>query len=736
MSRFNNIKNRLRGVASLVQSDEAPDPEAYSRASTEIKSVNSDVSWPEDEIADYWRLYETNPLISQPINRTATEVFEPGYYVTAASEKTAEELQEYLENVGIEGGMPRRDFTTVGKQAVIQYEVRGTFMAEKVTDSQGRHNAINPVQSDTFEIHTKPQSNILLAPEDYREFNGVKRDEEGNAAAFVQFDVEDSRWSDRKERRFSRDQMLHWPRSPDIGDVRGTSRLETVYERARALEAKFRDNDDAIAMKAWPMILFQLGKEDRPWTMDEMEDFMEPYDEGNLGPGMYHGVPGDVDIKEFAGETADIKEHVEKDVDFVISGMPGPKYALGSFAGNISTTVASAQERQYRKLIRRLRREIEDLFTPYLVEVAESWDLDTEDIQLHIGRPSGEVSPDDVSGSIIRYTSDVDGEGEEQGRRDPDADPDDETADDDDKPSGPLTDDSGGSSNSTEEASTLIPEDVAEAIGDEGVAELADPRLVSTADSGSAVSSAVTEALIQARDGAIRELRSQARQGSDSTPGQVADALTSGFGQSLVDVGFEQTVDDSLADVGTDTVATLGQDSHSPSMDLTYSSRHRDIVEEQRRSLRQDMEKMARDASADVRRIVTSASQDDVGRIGDRIREAIDQGSIRRRAELIARMHSQRIVNKIKLNEYQRDSRIAGVGVTNPCVGDTTTLCEDLAGCGTHEQATAMFDDPKTIGEQFEAQMSASIPSGFAPLTATPPFHYGCRSELIPVLDE
>ena len=385
-------------------------------------SASADITRPDAEIEDYYEEYQNNPIISAQIDHLALEVFEPGYWIEADDPETESQIEEFVENIGIQGSKTHIPLSKFGKLMLKQHEIRGTFDGEKVTDDQGRHVALNPVNPSTLEIYTKPGPNVLLPPDFEARSNSsvnIKQTADGDVAAFVQFDRQFSRWTDRNERRFTRDEILHWPRNPDIGEQFGHSRIETVYERSRALREKFQDNDLAISMKAWPMVLFQMGSEERPWTREQMENFMSEYEEQNLGPGMYQGVPGDVDVEEFAGETADITEHVQADVDMIVSGMPGPKHTLGSFS---ETSAPDAHERQFHKVVRSKRRAIEDILTPYLREVAESWGYDPSGLELHIGRPDGDVAPEDIQGSIIRYQSDADSDGETEGEGERDTD--------------------------------------------------------------------------------------------------------------------------------------------------------------------------------------------------------------------------------------------------------------------------------------------------------------------------
>lgn len=748
MSRFSHLTRRFspkETIESLIYQDETPEPQGFTRSSTRVMSKEYDVNRPQDELDEYWRLYETNPLIGFPINTTASKVMEPGWYITADSEDTVDELTEFFENVAIVNGEPHQNFSQLGQQAVIQHQVKGTFLAEDVRNSSGLPMALNPLQPDTFEINTKPGSNILLAPDD-TDMNGVKKTEGGSAAAYVQFDANDPRWDDRKEKRFSRDQILKWTRGNEVGEVFGTSRVESVYERALALEAKLRDNDDAIAMKAWPMVLFQMGSEDSPWRKSEMSDFMEDFDAENFGPGLMKAVSGDVSVEEFAGETADIESAVETDVSFIMAGMPGPKYALGGFATTAGQAVAEAQDRQYTKLVRRLRRDVEQKFTPYLREVAEEYGLDAADsVELKIQRPDGEVAPEDVSGSIVRYTSDADPEnqgtpqqGQQQqsqgGSRDGDGD-------------GRVNEDGDSSMiDSMEPAPEYIPEGSTELLEtgcstSQGcsVDELADSRLVGTRDIESDLQDTIYSVLKITRDQTLQRVQNRYDNTSDVGPERFESIVNSAFYDAVAREELTSNIESALRRTVQATMETLNQDNHKPQLDVSYSSRHAQVVGRNASELESDVEDAGDDITRTVRRQMAQAIQgnEPIEDWASRVRDRSDNGTLRDRSRVISHMRVQRVVNGIKMGEYERSDEVSGVRVTNPCTDSTTPLCERLAGCGRHSAPTSTFDSEQTIGQQLAGDVPDDLLfSGFDPLPSVPPFHFGCRSELVPIVDE
>ena len=745
MSRFDNLaesfgRSRKR-VEQLLAPDDPPEPQAFTHSSNTRFATNADVTRPEDNLEEYWRLYETNPLISFPIDTLASKVIEPGWYITADSEDTADELTEFMEQVAIVTGEPHQNFSTLAEQAVVQHEVKGTFLCEDVRNGDGKPVALNPLQVDTFEVYTKPGTNILLAPDDTDQ-GEVKKTEDGRAAAYVQFDGNDPRWSDRKEKRFARDQIIKWTRGKEVGEVFGTSRVESVYERALALEAKLRDNDDAIAMKAWPMVLFQMGSEDNPWRRQEIEDFMVDFDAENFGPGLMKAVSGDVSIEEFAGETADIESSVETDVNFIMAGMPGPKFALGGFSTEAAQAVAEAQDRQYTKQVRRLRRQLEDKFTPYLQDVAEEYGLDSPDsVELHIQRPDGEVAPEDVSGSIIRYTTDAD-TGEQKPVYSADGDGDGTVG----EGSGNEQPAAGTPENvAMEEPPVMVPEGSTELLADGPVCsdggctveELADPRLTSTQELEDELTETIYGVLTEARNETLHRVQGRYDTATDIRHQRALEIAESAFADASARADLTNLSGTTLREVAERTFDTLEQDNHGPPLDVTYASRHARIVERAETTLRDDIQ----DAGDDLTKIVRyqHAQAADGGETieawASRVRDELDNGTLRSRARVIAQMRIQRVVNAIKLREYERTEAVSGVRVINPCTETTTELCEHLGGCGTREPATARFDADRSIGEQLSDGVSQDLLfEGFTPLPA-PPFHYGCRSELVPLLE-
>lgn len=692
----------------------------------------------EESLEEYRRLYEETPPVQEMIDGFADAVMEPGWWIEADDDETAKKLTKYMNNVAVVGGNSGQNFSELATQLVIEREVRGTAFVEKARDADGEHAGLYPLQSETISIYTIPGKAILPSPDmtfsddakvigpDEEARVGADIDgkitEDGEVAAYVQFDNQKPVFVDKEEIRFTKDQVIKWERSMDIGDVRGTSRIKAIAERLQGLLDKIQANDDAIMTKAWPIILFSMGSEDAPWTEEEVEEFMQHYEGENLEPGLMQAVSGDVSIEEFAGETADLEQPLGFDVDWIISGLPGPKYATGGFSQQVTQAVAQAQEREYQRQVKKTRRSLEDKFTPYLRDVAEEHDeLDPEGVKLHVARPKGEdIPPEAISGSIIRYTSDAGddgdgadgGEGEQGSREDP-LDP------------GEQAEDRGHTVATAELESSE---------------ELADPRLVSTAEQQNKLEDLIQDVLLTAREDAIERISPR----FDDAPVVASESFESVANRAVTKVMNESNIasqaEPLLLSVVDDTLSTLGQETHTPTFENTgIGVRHRQdarsYANNVREQTKQALDEMLDDMKTEIRHSAQKGASAEEMR--ERIEMSIGEGELKSRAQIIAHMETNHAVNATKLSEYDRHPDVVGVKVINSCGDDTTPLCKDLAGCAGEQPAEATFDADNTVSEQLSDQTNnAHLFDGFEPLPPAPPFHFGCTSEIVPVTEQ
>lgn len=756
-------------IAELFEADD-PEPKGTRNSSTDVISGSFERNRPpKDEMQKYWRMYETMPLVREPISAFAREVVEPGWYIEAESEETREELTEWLQEAAIIEGEKGKDVTLLFRKVIIQREVRGTALVEKVTDSQDEYIvAVYLHNPEEFEVITHPNTNILPDPDDNINLDdhtrGTKpKTDSGETGAYIQFDSERPRWSRRSEQGkdtdivFTKDEIIKLTRDADVGEVFGTSRIESVAPRVEALHNKLDDNDAAIASKAYPFWLFQFGTDEEPWDEDDVQNFMKHHDIENFRPDMKQGVAGDVDIKTISGDVAEIGESISYDVDHIITGMPMPKFALGAFSENVNQYVATSQENRIRRQVREARRELEAEFTPVLEEVAEERGLDTENLRLKIGIP-GEEDRRPEDDNVLRYVSDSPQGGDDDGEENPAGGDVRGDMDDSTPTSSPGTDDGGTgaptpSSGDGEEASVTLSErhETYEGVwdnplpkavqtGSEAVCadgecntdELADPRFISIRDVRPSLRGDITDIFREIRDETFDTLEAQADGDGivtdpDIDPAQIVQRIESS-------ARLRETANTEMENIIKKTLDRLDSNNHSPRISTLYGPEHDRRAGSHAELLTEAVESAGHDL---VSRIVREARRagmngesiwDAEGRLDGLIREK----PMRQRADLIARMELRSAIEATKLHEYRNGEEVVGYRVINPCTDSTTPLCERLAGCGTHDGVEVSFDGGES-SQLHDHVSDEHLFAHFDPLPTTPPYHWGCRSSIVPV---
>jgi hypothetical protein len=385
-----------------------------------------------DEMRKYFRHFETTPFVRKSITSFARQVMEPGYYVEARdgadiSDEMIGDLEHWMTQSAIIEGEFGQDFRQLAKKAIVQQEVRGTSFIEiaPYNDDPDMIAGLKLINAETMEAVTRPGQSILLQPEDVDKFESAPAAESGGAAAYLQDlgetetffgtpvsghdrGIDNDRDDDFKV-GFREDEIIKLARDADAGEIFGTSRLEAVSDRIEGLRQKLSDNDKAIASKAYPLWLFMFGSEESPWQASDINQFMEAHEMENFNPGMKQGVRGDVSVETLSGDVAEISEALSFDIEWIMSIMPIPKFAIGAFSsGGVGQFGGVEQQQQTQRQIKDTRREIEEKFTPVLRQVAMQNGLDektADKLRLKVGSPGEPETEVARRENIIRYVS-------------------------------------------------------------------------------------------------------------------------------------------------------------------------------------------------------------------------------------------------------------------------------------------------------------------------------------------
>lgn len=739
---------------------------------------------PRDDMRDYWRKFETTPIVRKPITSFASRVTEPGYYLEA-QKLTPEEIEkigQWLDSCGIVEGQPGKDFREIAKKAVIQREVRGTALVEKAPheDDEEKVAGLKLINPETVEAVTLPDKSILMPPEGISEedvavsditgndsgerYDDLPEAESGGAAAWLQDILETDQTYFRKNYAdddgdvkigFRRDEVIPLRRDADVGEIFGTSRVEAVAQRIEGLKHKLSDNDQAIASKAYPLYVFMFGDpetEGGVWDSDDIQDFMNAHEMENFEPGMKQGVRGDVSIETVSGEVADIAEYLQFDIQWIMASMPMPLFLLGSFnTASVGQVAGVAQQQDVIRQIEEARRELEEEFTPVVREVARQKGINSEkaqSIKLRFGEP-GQPDPEVArSQQVIRYVSDAQGgEAQQPGQvqqqprpQQNGGQPSQQPQTGSPKPDGVITKgEQPGSVRNPAPDQTIAGVDddgnpFADMVtGDESVeqvdsryANVWDTRTTAELSEAVASDSANTDKLA----GTIHELFLTLRDRTLETVEQKY-GKTPKYAASEFETIANATLNKSIRSSGLNDAAQTVLDNEVGSVLEEYGNGHTVGKRSTVRFFSQNVENAVRDAAEEMLRRSRKLVRDGVisgeswHAVRDRVEERYNTNSLKQRAELIAHMELQNAVETTKLQKFQERDDISGVRVRNS--NPTTNVTQSVAG------AEAYFGEGEIDSQIAEQAEESALRKGFDPLPRTPPYHFHDTSTLEPI---
>lgn len=695
----------------------------------------------------YWRQFETTPILREPITSFARQVVEPGYRVEAEvlSEDEKERIERWLQNAAIVEGKQDRDVLKLLKKAAVQREVRGTALIEKVPAREDNDvlYGVKLVNAETVEVNTMPRQAMLLPPERPEEIfandknitlDDVPTTEDGLAAAYQQ-DVTTNRWrqNDEYTQYWTADQILPLTRDADVGEIFGTSRVESVSARIEGLKKKLQDNDEAIASKAYPLWLFMFGSEDQPWDRDDIDRFMNAHDMDNFQPGLKQGVRGDVDVKTISGEVADIAEYLQFDLDYILTAMPMPKYTLGAFESQINQFVSKSQERDIQRQLKESRREMEAEFSEVVQEKAqEMFDLSDEDaekVHFKMGRPNEEQQDVNPNQNVIDYR------GKQQNTNDGDGNANDTNQNPDDEQDGG----SGNQNQGQQQNDEQEPDGEQQESEEENIwtAELADPRFVGTNKERRTLINEVSNVFQTYVNTLTSTLRSEYADAPRTALSQLPSVMERARKEALSEASLDRVTEDIMESVVKDTLNTIQSDM-SLDYNTEYSFTHRNNVESFANNVTRSVDHAISTLGGRLESIYRKGVQngEDTKTIVRRMSSTYSRQKLRSRARMITHMEMQKGVNITKMVVFEEHDDVVGVQPINSCGEGTSSVCKHLCGCRGNEPAIAYFDEERSLSDQWMEQADGKyIHNGFNPLPEVPPWHFGCDTELVPVIE-
>ena len=416
--------------ASLAPSqDGEASPQARDERATVVGREEHTEEPSYDDVTDWVKCYESNPLVRVPVQNFASDVTEPGIAVTVDagddSMPTAPEdysddtyagmdlddaLEAWLEDCYIDGWDFDADVVDL-LDAVVKDRRgrRGTAIVEHAYDDPEKRQRVlglRPINAETVTAYTRSGKGIVLRPDDdVNEFESVavqnlsdSRDEApetpaGKSAAIAQYD-DIFGTSERDEIPFALDDITVSAYDPDTGSLFGQPDTATVVDRAEAVRKKLERVDQAVLNAAFSNIIAQVDSDEEK-IVKKVRDNLDPND-----PEIVSATNAPVNLTEVNGQVPDAVDTIQQEIEFVLAAMPTPLYRVG-FAGDINRDITSEQQDDYTDALRRERRRLEADFQKILrlkaTEFLESDAHADSSIDVDVGM---EIRPDDATSPL------------------------------------------------------------------------------------------------------------------------------------------------------------------------------------------------------------------------------------------------------------------------------------------------------------------------------------------------
>lgn len=412
------FKDRLRAVLAA-----APTPQTrHPVESKDFFGSGGDIDRsppPKDDYHTYRQQYRTFALIKAALDLRATEVTATGYRIEAESDDTVEQLEEWASGAAIIGGEAGHDLLPLIWTIARNYDLDGIDLIEHVYKNPKQKEtllALNLVDPATVSFVTYKNSSILVRPDDDNPPAGVQRTKAGEVACYVQ-NPSDWGWDKGEQNYLSQNDITKIVRNPvfsdgrattgvakaNVGSIRGVSLVESISDEVRRVRERLQDYNASIAGQAYPRLQLEFedyelgdgpGAEIIKWDREDMQAVMNKVtredDEKKFSvgeewtdPGGSFGTPPGVTPNLVTGDVADVVPSLEFSVDYILSGLEVPKYAIG-FEDDINRDISGEQETRLDKSAAATKRDIERALTPIFEEKAEELSLSTEGLQFRL----------------------------------------------------------------------------------------------------------------------------------------------------------------------------------------------------------------------------------------------------------------------------------------------------------------------------------------------------------------
>jgi hypothetical protein len=374
-------EHREQGNDGFVLTSFGPSSEISHRGD----GISVDVVDAPKSLREGWDEYADFPVARSALQIFADTVLEPGYRVNATIDGETDSDMEtalnlWASNSAIHAGQRDQDLLEILDVIVKRRRGEGTEFLEKV-GTESNPDALRSLMlldPATFRQYSREDQPILIQPDDEVKPEHPTTDD-GQAAAYVQYDDSLSGYDDEDPIPFTQDQLVKITYNCPPGGLWGESIFDVIGPRIDALRQKWADRDKAIHQTGHPHRIYSS----ETWTLEEAKRYKEAYEQGEVSSweddagggaksfaGRIDFVNDKMEIKAVEGSVADISDAVKDDLEAIFSILPVSKFKI-AYEEDINQFVVEPQQETDQMLVDKERRWLKRKFTPIFEEKAD-----------------------------------------------------------------------------------------------------------------------------------------------------------------------------------------------------------------------------------------------------------------------------------------------------------------------------------------------------------------------------
>jgi hypothetical protein len=336
-----DIRNEIlqRAAAGDLPGQEYPGQFALDSPRAVIKQASGSGSKPRRseapsaKIEEYRLIADTDPHVGEAIDTLVDFLVGSGYSIAPANIVGTDEEQTPQDIADLKALVETSDFEEVLFEWVWHALVDGTGFLEIV------------VEEDVFKPKVLPTEKMEIQTDQYgNEIEYVLSPDSGDDISFEPFDIA----------------VLRFHKHP--GEDFGRSLIERCEEQADMLRDMEIDMARFIATKAYPPVIWKLGTEDRPWTQEQIDGWLDTVNEIEpesmlaVGHDVEHDIVGVTSTSSTSGamRLEPVFHHLLRRI-YTALGLPS---FLGNVTGDESKNEAVAVMPKFDRRIQRWRRII------------------------------------------------------------------------------------------------------------------------------------------------------------------------------------------------------------------------------------------------------------------------------------------------------------------------------------------------------------------------------------------